>query len=226
MAPARCQAVVFDFDGVIVQSNALKRRAFYDIFPVEAAGAVDAVLAAHREKSRFAIIALILAAWRPGEHAPEAVDAPAVAGLAADYNRIVEQGAVDCPLIPGAGETLASLAGRLPLYIASATPQEPLRRIVAARGLAGRFRRVLGAPASKQDNLAAVVAEVGPADSAAVVMVGDGRSDLRAAQALGCSFIGIDNEFGTLRGLAPLRPDLIGLAAEIEHLAGLDPARP
>lgn len=220
------RAVVFDFDGVIVQSNALKRKAFFDIFPAGAAAAVESVLAAHREKSRFAIIALALAAWRPGEHAPDDLGSPAVAALAEDYNRIVEQGAIACPLVLGAGETLARLDGRLPLYLNSATPQPSLRRIVAARGLNAHFRDVLGAPASKEDNLAAILADLGLKDGAGIVVVGDGRADLRAAQGFGCRFIGIDNEFGALRGLAPLRPDLTGLADEIEALAGLEAGHP
>ncbi len=213
MSPACYRAVVFDFDGVIVQSNSLKKEAFFSIFPPEARRVVNLVLAEHREKSRYEIISLVLAALDSRPEGP-AVDSAEVRRYARAYNRLVEEGALKCPLVPGALEALQRLREMSPLFINSATPQEPLRRIVQGRGLSRFFQGVYGAPASKEDNLKAIVAGLGAAGQE-VLVVGDGLSDLRSARSLGCDFIGVDNEFGTLRGRAELRPDLVGLAEEI-----------
>jgi phosphoglycolate phosphatase len=210
----KLRVVVFDFDGVIVQSNHLKRQAYFEVFSPEAGPLVESVLLRHREKTRHQIIERVLEGLPATGSLSAAELASEVERYAGLYNDIVETGATQCPEMPGASRALEELHKHLPLYINSATPQEPLRRIVAARGLAGFFRRVLGVPASKIDNLGKVLDMEGVSGRAALV-VGDGRSDWEAARRFGCRFVGVQNEFNNLDNLAPLRADLAGLAPQV-----------
>ena len=190
----RC--VVFDFDGVLVDSNAVKRRAYTDIFSawgLVVGVVVGAVLRADTEDDRFGIIRAILRLLPGAPATPEELE-PLVAEYAARYNHICEEHAATCGEVAGAAETLDRLAGNLPLYIVSATPQASLQRIVARRGWGRHFRGVLGRPATKQENLAAVMGQEG-IDGAQVVFVGDGRRDLEAALSMGCRFVGVRNQF-------------------------------
>jgi phosphoglycolate phosphatase-like HAD superfamily hydrolase len=190
----RC--VVFDFDGVLVDSNAVKRRAYTDIFsawgPV-AGEAAGAVLRADTEDDRFGIIRAILRVLPGSPATPEELE-PLAAEYAARYNDICEEHAATCDEVAGAASALNRLARDFPLYIVSATPQDPLQRIVARRGWGRHFRGVLGRPATKEENLAAVMAQES-IDGAQVVFVGDGRRDLEAALAMGCRFVGVRNQF-------------------------------
>lgn len=213
MTDDRPGAVVFDFDGTLVQSNSLKREAFFDIFPAADRDLVTRVLEEHREKTRQEIVRRVLE-LKAGGAGGSGPDPAEIGRYCGDYNRLVEAGAVTCPTVPGAVETLDRLQGLVPLFINSATPAGPLVRIIAARGWAGYFRAVYGAPGVKADHLLTIARDL-VLDPAAMVVVGDGESDLKSARKVGCRFIGVDNEFGTLRGQVPVRPDLRGLENEL-----------
>jgi phosphoglycolate phosphatase-like HAD superfamily hydrolase len=184
--------VVFDFDGVLVQSNAVKRRAYRDIFAAVPASqpVVDAVLGADTEDDRFGVIRSIL---RGLGQATSDLDAQ-VAQYAERYNGICEEHAATCPEVPGAAAALEQLSRRHAVYVVSATPEDPLRRIVARRGWTGYFRDVLGRPRTKRENLAKVMQRerIGPDG---ILFVGDGQRDLETARATGCRFLGVRNEF-------------------------------
>ncbi len=189
-------AIAFDFDGVLVDSNSVKRSAFFDIFePVERSAAeVEATLRDHGELDRFGVIAAVLARLKVREGG-----FPGTEGLHGDlaerYNDICERHAAVCPEIPGATTTLHSLAARYPLYINSATPEEPLRRIVTRRGWDGLFQDVLGRPQTKVENLVQIL-EHTRARPHELLFVGDGAGDLAAALAVGCQFVGIRDDSG------------------------------
>ncbi|MEO7239175.1 MAG: HAD family hydrolase [Gemmatimonadales bacterium] len=205
--------VVFDFDGVLVDSNAVKRRAYRDIF-ADTPGSeavVEAVLQSNTEDDRFGVIRAILQGL--GRNGQGTAQEGLLAQYAERYNTICEEHATVCPEVRGASPALARLAVSHPLYIISATPEEPLRRIVSRRGWSHYFRDVLGRPRSKSENLARVIQHEGIQGSD-IVFVGDGRRDLDAASEAGCRFVGVRNAFNDFdpAGLT-LVNDLTGLAA-------------
>lgn len=217
----RC--VVFDFDGVLVDSNAVKRQAYFDIFASlghAAAATVDRVLAADVDSDRYELIRRMLAALpASGARAPAGRIDDLVNTYAERYNDICEEHAATCAEITGASETIGRLAASHPLYINSATPEAPLRRIVERRKWTPLFRDVLGRPRTKLENLHLVMGRenIGGAD---IVVVGDGRRDLDAARAVGARFVGVRNafndfEYGSLLLLDDLRP-LPGLVDSAE----------
>ncbi|HEX7336628.1 MAG TPA: HAD family hydrolase [Gemmatimonadales bacterium] len=188
--------VVFDFDGVLVDSNAVKRRAYRDIFASVAGSeaVVESVLESNTEDDRFGVIRSILERMGGnGSVTPGRLDA-LVAEYSERYNAICEEHAATCAEIPGASAALARLAQGHPLYVISATPEDPLRRIVKRRGWKGYFRDVLGRPRTKGENLRRVMQREG-IPGGAIIFVGDGRRDLDAARQAGCRFVGVRNAF-------------------------------
>jgi len=216
----RC--VGFDFDGTLVQSNAIKRQAFYQTARLLGEGLdalVDDVLRDVRG-DRYAILRelAVRAAARgplpasPGERAwPER--------LADEYTRICEDEIARCPVVPGALEALEALGRRgCALFINSATPTAPLVAVVARRGLNRHFRAVLGNDAGKIENLRHGLALAG-ATPDELLFVGDGEADRAAAEAIGCRFVGVSNEFSDFRKPpAHVVADLHGLDAYVERL--------
>jgi phosphoglycolate phosphatase len=189
------RGVVFDFDGVLVDSNTVKRQAYSDIFSdfgPTGARVVEAVLQADTEDDRFGIIRAILTAL-PEPPRGERLER-LVAELAQRYNVICEDHAATCPEVTGASAALERLGRSHSLYIISATPQDPLRRIVGRRGWSAHFREVLGRPATKAENLTRIMQREG-LEAGSVVFVGDGRRDLEAARGAGCRFVGVRNVF-------------------------------
>ena len=180
----RC--VVFDFDGTLVESNAIKRGVYFEVLAATpGSGAViEGTLAAHPRDDRSGVLSRV-----HDELRRRGVAVPPVDALVSAYSRICEERVVACPALPGAVEALEALRGTLPLYVASATPEDALVRVVAGRGWMGFFRGVLGGPRDKATNLARI-ARREELEAEGVVYVGDGAVDRDAARKFGCRFLG------------------------------------
>jgi phosphoglycolate phosphatase-like HAD superfamily hydrolase len=192
--------VVFDFDGVLVDSNAVKRQAYFDIFAdlgARVTAVVERVLREDVDGDRFDTIRRVLRhldVTGPSGGGTATTPERLVQRYADCYNEICEDYAATCAEVPGASEALVELGSRYPLYVVSATPQSPLRRIVERRGWSSRFRDVLGRPGSKREHLESIAEREGIRGDG-VVMIGDGLRDLLAARAVGCHFVGVRNPF-------------------------------
>ena len=186
------KVVVFDFDGVIVDSNHEKENAFYRLFEGNPRIPRDLVadVLARNAGVRFDILRDIFV--RSG--APQSEITRLVNESAAHFDVMVQEWISARGLTPGAGETLVDLSKNFCLYINSATPEQALRTTVAHLGIQHHFRAVHGAPPGKEENLRAIMARegVGPQE---VVVVGDGEGDMLSAQACGAHFIAIDSGF-------------------------------
>lgn len=178
-------AVVFDFDGVILESAAIKGAAFQELF-AEYPEHLDAIRKHHLQNlgvSRFDKFAWI---YDHLFNRPLLEDESRELGMR--YSRLVFDRTACSPFVPGAPELLECLCGRLPLFVASATPQPELEAVIERRDLTRFFVAVHGSPPSKDELLSSIV-HVGPFEPNRVLMIGDGISDLRAALTCGCRFV-------------------------------------
>lgn len=183
----RVKAVVFDFDGTLVDSNRLKHWGFHKIFPEREPyrSVVSGVLREMPEKSRF--VALAEMKRRLEELLPAPASVPSVADLATAYDAVVTEGAIRCRKQKGAAELLRGLQAGWAVYLCSMTPETSLRKIIAARQWTPFFKKIYGYPQEKPKVLRGILKQekITPAE---MVMVGDGHSDRSAAAAVGCHF--------------------------------------
>lgn len=191
------KCLVFDFDGVLIDSNAIKRDAYFQIFAN--LGDIDPVvkgcLYAQADGNRFQVIECILRQLEScGKLVGLSCRPDLVERFAQDYNDICEAYTATCPELDGVSACLQRLVRQYALYINSATLEEPLCRVVERRGWSGYFRGVFGSPRNKLDNLVRIL-QLENATGHEVVFVGDGMRDLAAAQAYGCNFVGIRNAY-------------------------------
>jgi|SRR5579884_2529319 len=186
-AAAPIEAVVFDLDGVLIDSEPVwerVRRAF---------------IAEHGGRwlpdSQRRIMGMSTPEWARYLHdelgvglPPEEIAAGVIAGMAAAYER-------DLPLLPGAGETVRRLAARWPLGLASSSPRSLIALVLDRTGLAPAFAATVsteevarGKPAPDVYLTVARLLGVAPARSAAIE---DSSNGLRAAAAAGMRVIAI-----------------------------------
>ncbi len=215
---AHFDAVIFDFDGVIVESTDIKTAAFRALF-ADHPDHVDAVEALHRRHEGVNRTIKFEMIFRDILRRP--LDAATQAALARRYGELVVDQVVACPAVAGAPEVLESLGRHVPLALVSSTPHGELEQIVARRDLARYFRAVRGAPPAKTVAIGDVIATSGwSADR--VAMVGDTIADREAALANGLRFIGrvAHGRASPFPAGTPVIADLDGLAATLMSLAG------
>jgi phosphoglycolate phosphatase-like HAD superfamily hydrolase len=186
------KCVVFDFDGTLVDSNAIKKETFFAIArPWDQSGEVVAEVferwpvADRYEKTRKIAEGLISRKLLPkGSSAQEWASR-----LASEYTKECENAIGACAEMPGATRTLDELAEKgLLLFVNSATPVEPLRKILELRDWIHFFRGVYGAEAAKTDNLGKIAVRTGTKPHE-IVHVGDQPDDLLATKQFGCHFV-------------------------------------
>src|SRR5713226_2877350 len=190
------KAIVLDFDGVIVDSNALKHGAFFDLFPPtsEVTSAIAGILSRNRRDSRFEILREILVHLGKSSSEIEVV----LPSYAAEYNDRVQRGILDLGVEADVKKTLVVLSSRYHLYINSGTYAPALLESVAKLDISHVFQKVYGRPPSKENNLKDIMVTE-KAVGREVVVVGDGEEDYDSAVALDCRFIGVSNTFNNWR---------------------------
>ena len=177
------EAIVLDFDGVVLESVEVKTRAFVELFDGREPDLVARIHLDNPGLTRFEKFRMI------SERLFGSYDEGLAPDLDAGFSAIVRREMSSCAFVPGAPEFLRARAGRHRLFVASAAPQAELREIVEERGLAPFFERVHGAPRAKPEILAAILADASLAPDRAV-FVGDAPGDQRAAEQVGIPFVG------------------------------------
>jgi phosphoglycolate phosphatase-like HAD superfamily hydrolase len=216
------RAIVFDFDGVILESTQIKTVAFGTLF-ADRPEHVDAVVQLHLDHvglSRFEKFDLIY-----DRILEERLSTDERARLGDRFSEIVYEQILGCAFVPGAVEFLDSLSGRVLRFVASATPEAELRSIVADRGLSSRFEGVYGAPPSKADIVRRIMREH-ELEPSHLVFIGDAMSDLEAARKTNVRFIGrvhADERDPFAREGVHVVPDLDALLSDWPSLVAAPP---
>lgn len=179
------KAIIFDLDGVIIESAGIKNDAFRALF----AGYPDKlpeIMAHHQNNagiSRYVKFRYFYNKILGQELTPEREKE-----LGEEFSRIVLDKVLQAPLVDGVLEFLKNSSKHYLLFIASGTPEEELHHILKQRELDIYLRGAYGAPQTKIEITRRILAEHQLAREEAV-FVGDAKSDFTAAEATGVTFI-------------------------------------
>lgn len=194
--PDTINLIVFDFDGTLVDSNDIKRQAFYELLPKDTrfASILDKILETNYTATRQEILSLAMELY----HSEPNVARAHAQDCIHRYGEITTRMVAKCPQIEGAEDVLEALFQcGYSLALNSGTPKDVLVEIAHIRGWTHWFTHILGAPQSKRENTAFLVERM-DIPSSAVVMVGDRETDREGAKEANCHFIGLlrpDSDF-------------------------------
>ncbi len=167
----------WDFDGVIKDSVEVKTKAYIELFKTFGLSIVQKVCRHHEYNggmSRFDKIPIYLK-WAGVEPTHEAV-----ADYSGQFSKLVLQGVIDAPWVPGAEEYIRNNKYKQTFVLVSATPQGELEFILNALDLAECFTKVFGAPTNKVNAIANTLKSFN-LDPSSCLMIGDSLADLNAA---------------------------------------------
>ncbi len=179
------EALILDFDGVILESNAVKDEAFkftFQKYPEH----VNTIMAYHASTSgliRFDKFCHI---------AGEILNIPYTkkqeqqwSTVFADY---VLKAIITCPFVKGAEEFLEYYFSRVPLFVVSINPSKDLAWTMEQRQLKKYFKKVYATP----DKAGAIheIIKQGSYSKERLFFIGDTTTDYQAAVTCGIQFIG------------------------------------
>lgn len=214
------RAVILDFDGVLVESNAEKTEAFKELFsmyPLYETQMLDYHI------KRFSTSRMDKFSHFVHEIMDQPGDTELVKKMADQFSAFVMNRVLSCPEVPGAMEFLIEFSEYLPLYISSATPQDELREIVHRRNMAPYLTDIFGDPPIKKHDAIRSVLEKENALPTDVLFIGDALSDYLVTRESGIRFMGRDSGLSFEGHDIRLCKDLFEIADVIRKEAGGEP---
>ncbi len=186
-AAADYDTLVFDCDGVILDSNRIKTEAFRTVTAPFGTAAVTRFLDYHHRhggisrNEKFAYFLDRVVAVEPGEREP------LLRTLLGDFAAICACALLACPLVPGVTALLASIPPRVAAYVVTGGAESEVRAVFAARGLGAHFTSILGSPTSKRENMRLLAAS--GAFRGRALYFGDAELDMHLAEEFGLEFV-------------------------------------
>ena len=181
------KAIIFDFDGVLVESVNVKTMAFSKIFEDEGEEVVRQVTDFHLKNGGVSRVNKFKYYYK--EILRRSLSEEKLEELCNTFSRLVTNEVINSPYVKGAKEFLDSVHNKIDLYVASSTPEDELREIVRCRGMDVFFKDVFGSPRQKDEIARAIIKQNGY-NSKEVIFIGDSITDLKGAQGAGIGFIG------------------------------------
>jgi len=181
-------AIIFDFDGVLVESVDVKTRAFAALYADHGEKIVAQVTDYHLHHGgisrfdKFQYFQTELLGRAP-------LSEQEIADLAASFSNLVVDQVVSAPMVPGAQQFLDKCRGQLRLFVVSGTPTAELDDIIRRRKLLAYFSAIWGSPQSKAQNIAELLCDH-ELRASRCVMIGDAIADFEGAAANAVHFLG------------------------------------
>lgn len=183
------KAIFFDFDGVIMDSMALKVQAYcaclseFNFDPDE----IEKIVSEHMGQSRRRIIVVLYERLK-GEKIPPDVFESALKV----FNDLDDAAREKMTYLPGSREFVEAVHSGYYTAIVTGTPEDFILKTTAYHDLDQYFDTVRGSPDQKPAILAELMAKNGLIPEECI-FIGDGKTDQQAADHHGMRFVGMNS---------------------------------
>tara|TARA_B100001029_G_C14866279_1_gene341920 strand:+ start:100 stop:738 length:639 start_codon:yes stop_codon:yes gene_type:complete len=185
--------IIFDFDGVILDSVRVKTNAFFEMYNKYGTVIAHKVVDYHLKnggESRF----------KKFRHFEEnilnkKINDDDINILANEFKALVMEKVINCNFIDGAYEFLEKNFQNYTFYISTGTPKEEIEEILFKKNLGKFFKEVFGSPMLKVEHVEKIIGHRN-LNRNEVIFIGDSKNDYEAANMTKIKFLGIgSNEF-------------------------------
>ncbi|MBM4339181.1 MAG: HAD family hydrolase [Deltaproteobacteria bacterium] len=181
------RVIVFDFDGVLLESAGIKTKAYAELYKAYGPEVVERVVRYDQRYGGFSRFEKIR--YFHKEFLGKVLSHDEEMNLWNRFSELVEKAVRQAPWVPGADRFLSRYYRDAHFYIASGTPEDELSRIISGRQIGHYFKGVYGAPKKKEEIIGSILLESG-VKSGEMVMIGDSITDYQGAMKAGIDFIG------------------------------------
>ena len=143
--------LIFDFDGVLVESNEIRFNGFRSLFKDYPKNQVNQLIAyaqANGGASRYEKIKYFF-----NEIRKEPVSSDKMDALASQFSQLVKHKVIEAPPVAGSIQFLSDYSTSFDFTLVSGSDQAELRAICKIRRIHHFFKRILGSPTSKKNNI-------------------------------------------------------------------------
>ena len=179
--------IIFDFDGVLVESNEIRINGFKELFAEFPNEATTRLIEFCRKNGGMPRYQKIRHFFNDILQKPIADNQ--VNDYAIKYSKLVYQSVVGAPYVDGATDFLEKFKEEYRFAIVSGSDQNELRRICKERKIEPYFNEILGSPTDKTENIDNLLQSMNWLNQECIY-IGDSYNDYKAASNQGIFFLG------------------------------------
>ena len=180
------KGIIFDFDGVIVESVGVKAEGFKKIYESYGKKIVLKVLKHHLENggiSRYEKFRY----YHDKFLGLKLSDAD-MSVLSSDFSNFVVKQIINAPYVKGALEFLKNNRKKYNFFISTGTPQNEIEKITKKRKIDHFFKLIFGSPTKKVIHIDSIIKNMNLKDDD-LIFIGDSIQDKIASDQMNLSFI-------------------------------------
>lgn len=215
---APIKALIFDCDGVLIESAKIKTSAFSRLFMEICPERVREIVQYHVSNAGISRYVKFKHIYGQILNLPLTFEKEQALGE--KFSELVRTELLEAPLVPGAQAFLETASSRRThlLFVASGTPESELYEVARAKAIFHYCLEWHGSPKSKPEIIRDILLRYGLHPSE-VVFIGDAPTDRMAADETGVVFVGRVTEPNGLLADCPYRiPDLTVLSSVLQDL--------
>ncbi|MCT4616232.1 MAG: HAD hydrolase-like protein [Marinifilaceae bacterium] len=174
--------IVLDCDGVILDSNEIKTKAFYEIAAEYSENIAKQFVEYHKKAggvSRFKKIRMLF------EELLERPDEDLIQKAIEKYSTIVKRNLIACNYVDGFEEFIENCPKSTKLFVASGGFEDELKEVFKQRGIDHKFEKICGSPRDKYQ----IIDNLKLSRKEKILFVGDSKLDYEVANHYNFDFI-------------------------------------
>ncbi len=180
------QALIFDYDGVIAESNEIKLSAFRELFKEEKKEDVQKLINFHIKHEGISRLKKI-------EHFYNKVLKKEISDKdlklkSKHFSSLVMNKVIACKKVKGVRKFLISNSDKYKYFISTGTPTEEIKIILKETKMYNFFQEIYGSPGTKIEHISKIIQE-NNFNQDSLVFIGDSNTDLLAAEHCKIKFI-------------------------------------